>query len=743
MKMLQKSWPSSKKLVQQTTKALFLLFTISLLFITCKKTTIINNVVINLPDSSGLGLVETPDSIYRTLPVASVPPTGGIGLPSSYFLEIPSIPFNQGSQGSCAACAVAMAKTIVDHEHDNLPYSTNRIIYSPSYLFNQSIINPNDCVRSGSEIWRNCEILQSQGVCKLIEMNYNENDCSSQPTSSQRASAANHKSIWSRLPGINTSTIKAILNDGQPVIVAFRVDDIFMQRYWDPNNKNIVWANFGIPIPDLAHAVLLYGWDDQKQAFRMLNQWGSNWGDNGSIWVSYGMVENINIFYQAYTIKNSSTPTLELAGDLNFGDVTINSQQIKTFTLTNNSSADINVSSIVTTSPCSVDWSSGTIGAGEVKTIAVSFNPTSLGSVTRNIGIHFDASNVPLVITATGNCVQQSSNTKIISLSGNLFFGDVTVGTYSVKDFTISNTGNSPLTVSSISSAQGFSCAYNGIIQPNSSENVSVTFSPLNVQRYTGDVIVNSDATSGSNRIGAIGDGIQQVSQTRIISLSGSLSFGDVNIGQSRTKTLTIGNTGNSDLHVSSISSSNGAFTSTYSGTIQPNSSEQATIVFSPNSQQLYSGTITVISDKTAGTNTKNATGNGISTSSGPTTTPALGVYTNCGNGNTCSNHSFDNGIIVSRIINVNTANHTLDIEIRKCDGTAFNNSGRLNIVRDICNWPAYQWYISYPFNSGVGTVYVTIQENDMTGTKYYYPFISQGPNQDILSSAPRLKVQY
>jgi C1A family cysteine protease len=43
------------------------------------------------------------------------------------------------------------------------------------------------------------------------------------------------------------------------------------------------------------HAVLLIGWDDEKQAWRVKNSWGAEWGENGFAWIKYGS-NNIGVF---------------------------------------------------------------------------------------------------------------------------------------------------------------------------------------------------------------------------------------------------------------------------------------------------------------------------------------------------------------------------------------------------------------------------------------------------------------
>jgi len=98
--------------------------------------------------------------------------------------------------------------------------------------------------------------------------------------------------------------------------------------------------------------------------------------------------------------------------------------------------------------------------------------------------------------------------TRIINLSGNFAFGDVIVSKTKQMTLIIQNTGNSTLTVSSISYPAGFSGSWSGTIAAGSSQNVTVTFSPTVVQAYSGTITVNSDKTDGINTVTISGNGI-------------------------------------------------------------------------------------------------------------------------------------------------------------------------------------------------------------------------------------------
>jgi len=202
--------------------------------------------------------------------------------------------------------------------------------------------------------------------------------------------------------------------------------------------------------------------------------------------------------------------------------------------------------------------------------------------------------------------------TRIIQLTGNLTFGNVTVGQTSQGTLTIQNTGSSTLTVSGITYPTGFNGNWSGgTISPGNLKDVTVTFAPTSDSSYGGQITVNSNKTSGDNTISCFGVGVQTTT-TRIIQLSGDLAFGNVTVGQTSQRTFTIQNTGNSILSVSSISYPTGFRGNWNGGSISSGDSKNVTVTFAPTSDSSYVGQITVNSDKTSGDNTISYSGIGV-----------------------------------------------------------------------------------------------------------------------------------
>ena len=113
---------------------------------------------------------------------------------------------------------------------------------------------------------------------------------------------------------------------------------------------------------------------------------------------------------------------------------------------------------------------------------------------------------------ATFTIAQAQTATRVMALSGNLAFGSVTVGQSATATFTISNTGNSTLTYTSLTCSCDvtvFSASpTTGTVPPGGSKAVTVSFSPTAQIAYGGALSVVSDATSGVSAINVSGSGV-------------------------------------------------------------------------------------------------------------------------------------------------------------------------------------------------------------------------------------------
>jgi len=140
--------------------------------------------------------------------------------------------------------------------------------------------------------------------------------------------------------------------------------------------------------------------------------------------------------------------------------------------------------------------------------------------------IDHDGINEILVSTADRLIVLDVS-TLIIRLTGDLSFGDVTVGESSHQTLTVHNDSNSTLNVNGINYPSGFSGNWSGAISAGGSQNVTVTFSPMAAQNYSGNITVDSDANGGKKTIGCSGTGVPAEVFTVSGNVTGSIAGHD------------------------------------------------------------------------------------------------------------------------------------------------------------------------------------------------------------------------
>ena len=99
---------------------------------------------------------------------------------------------------------------------------------------------------------------------------------------------------------VNTSQIKNALASGKPVILGIEV-----RPDWDGMNSttNQVYDIATGTVRGL-HAVTLIGFDDSRQAFKVINSWGTGWGSAGYGWIAYSMT-GTSVIFGAWVMTDS------------------------------------------------------------------------------------------------------------------------------------------------------------------------------------------------------------------------------------------------------------------------------------------------------------------------------------------------------------------------------------------------------------------------------------------------------
>jgi YD repeat-containing protein len=116
----------------------------------------------------------------------------------------------------------------------------------------------------------------------------------------------------------------------------------------------------------------------------------------------------------------------------------------------------------------------------------------------------------------------------IIGLSGELGFGNVSVGLASTLILIITNSGDLAFHVSSITYPPGFSGAWSGTVAAGGSEQVAVTFAPAATQAYGGTIVVNCDSSSGTNAISCSGTGVNEVNVAPVLPAIGTQTVNEL-----------------------------------------------------------------------------------------------------------------------------------------------------------------------------------------------------------------------
>jgi hypothetical protein len=296
---------------------------------------------------------------------------------------------------------------------------------------------------------------------------------------------------------------------------------------------------------------------------------------------------------------DSTTSAAQTVMLLNTGNATLD--------VTNVTIAGTNSSDFTQTNDCGA-----TVAAGASCTLSVTFTPTAAGSRSGTLTITDNASPATQTVSLTGTGVA----TPVVSLSpASLTFPAQAVGTSSsAQSVTLKNTGSAGLTITSIKASGDFSqtntCGSS--VAAGASCTLSVTFKPTATGTRTGAVTISDNASPATQTVNLTGTGTGVAKQ--VVSLSpASLTFAAQLVGtSSNAQSVTLSNTGNAALSLTSITAS-GDFsqTNTCGSSVAAGASCTLSVTFKPTATGTRTGVVTITDNASPATQTVALTGAG------------------------------------------------------------------------------------------------------------------------------------
>ncbi len=202
-------------------------------------------------------------------------------------------PQNQGVISSCTGWAAGYgALTIMRAVKQNWKDSTEKIknnAFSALFIYNQ--IWKGGCEYGGSNIQDAGKLLVEKGNVGSKEFDRLKNRCDRLPNEEElklatRSRIQEFAKVFSPdEPALNKiEKTKLSLVKKLPVVIGINL----RKNFKEIRSKEIFWRpQFGDTTFFCAHAMVVIGFDDDKQAFEVMNSWGTEWANGGFVWIKY------------------------------------------------------------------------------------------------------------------------------------------------------------------------------------------------------------------------------------------------------------------------------------------------------------------------------------------------------------------------------------------------------------------------------------------------------------------------
>lgn len=215
---------------------------------------------------------------------------------------------NQGQQGSCVAWGVGYAAGTCTAALSGSINPANTSV-SPADLYAKLLSYEGNSCGSGTLVADGIDVMIVEGIASLAQVPYSDSSC---------ANPSNLSTFllngYNTVDPTNAAALKQYIYNLSVLPLAIVVYPDF-ENATGPSVYSHSGASGDCSLG--GHCVALVGWDDTRQAFRIMNSWGTSWGDNGFLWVSYDtfgiMVQeayavygSANVFFQTNNIVPQS-----------------------------------------------------------------------------------------------------------------------------------------------------------------------------------------------------------------------------------------------------------------------------------------------------------------------------------------------------------------------------------------------------------------------------------------------------
>ena len=268
-------------------------------------------------------------------------------------------------------------------------------------------------------------------------------------------------------------------------------------------------------------APLSYQW--QKNSVNISGATASSYTTPATIASDNGSTFRVVVSNSAgSTTSNAATLTVSAPAigvnptSISFGNVVVGSTLSQSLIISNTGNATLTITQINVTG--ATFSASGytlplSINAGQQTTITVAFLPAAVSSVSGSVSIVSNAPTSPTSVALSGSGIASTLTLGINPTS--LSFGNVLTGTTSAtQNVTITNTGNSSVTISQITvSGAGYTMTGGGTpvtLTPSQNIVLGVQFSPASTGSVAGSISIVSNATGSPATVTLSGAGVVQ-----------------------------------------------------------------------------------------------------------------------------------------------------------------------------------------------------------------------------------------